>query len=597
MRTAAAIFEAILADPEDDALRLEYADAIAASDPARAHYIRWHIAYDHWQIRGRYPAWATLEYRGAPTDAHELEKEWARQVIPFCLGQPGWRYHRGFIVGISTTAAMFLTHGSEILRLAPLRIIVMAGEAGEPARLPLDALAASPLIDRFDDITLSNGEITIEDLETFARSPYLDRLCTLRFEHQPELLQGRVWEIFASTRSMRKLLEIGCHAVDYPGEWADYTVDTPDRLTYYAMTRRGHELEAQHGYIPWLHLENRDYTDTRIGRYVAAGRLPRFPAGSPPYKTKSNTRWMPTAMPPTTSTRTVAECFAAILADPEDDAVRLEYADALGPTDLERADYVRVELASEYRIRHGHYPSWAFPPVEPELLPSPAETARVERQWAHEILPFCASPPELQYHRGFIIRIATTAATLLAHGETILGLAPLRFISVVADSAEEMRLPIRELMESPVLNQLHGLTMSADVTLDELELIARSPNLARLRYLAIISSSRLLPGEAMDVLTSTPSMRRLLEVRAPIAGWELTTSYGDGNPSKRDSQHIRALEAQHGYIPWLHESSSSSYRQREIDLDRRVAGGHAPLYPPGTPMTEQMYSAMPRRVR
>src|SRR5690606_34215378 len=56
-------FQAVLADPEDDAARLAFADACEATDPRRADYIRSHISYDQW-LRGEgYPAWADRKYR------------------------------------------------------------------------------------------------------------------------------------------------------------------------------------------------------------------------------------------------------------------------------------------------------------------------------------------------------------------------------------------------------------------------------------------------------------------------------------------------------------------------------------------------------
>ncbi len=94
---------AVLDDPEADAPRLAFAEAIAATDPARAEFIRA-------QLSGDYAAEALLARHGA---------RWADEFAPW--GARDLIYRRGFVEGMSLTGRSFISLGMRLFELTPLR--------------------------------------------------------------------------------------------------------------------------------------------------------------------------------------------------------------------------------------------------------------------------------------------------------------------------------------------------------------------------------------------------------------------------------------------------------------------------------------------
>lgn len=188
------------------------------------------------------------------------------------------------------------------------------------------------------------------------------------------------------------------------------------------------------------------------------------------------------------------EALARVVDNPEDDAARLAYADAVEPQDPRRADWIRWHIAYEQmRIGDG-LPSWAQQHRKYRSTPGFLDDAKLMMEWAKPIVPYCRDAASWEYHRGFIIHITTSPYTLLEHGEKIFSLAPIRFIELTVTgnpatydntvSREIGRFPMKELMASPLLKRLDGIIFwGAYLSLDDIRLIAESPNLDRLVYL------------------------------------------------------------------------------------------------------------------
>lgn len=305
------------------------------------------------------------------------------------------------------------------------------------------------------------------------------------------------------------------------------------------------------------------------------------------------------------------EALARVVDNPEDDAARLAYADAVEPQDPRRADWIRWHIAYEQmRIGDG-LPSWAQQHRKYRSTPGFLDDAKLMMEWAKPIVPYCRDAASWEYHRGFIIHITTSPYTLLEHGEKIFSLAPIRFIELTVTgnpatydntvSREIGRFPMKELMASPLLKRLDGIIFwGAFLSLDDIRLIAESPNLDRLVYLKFYNLWAPVLEGAWEIFASSPTTRKLLAIEGDVESypgewecWDDNDPYLEGGVPQPVRPHGRELEAKYGYLPWLHPYHNRADR---YDMARLVARGKLPRYPVGTPVTEEMYE-VPKPVR
>jgi uncharacterized protein (TIGR02996 family) len=167
-----AFLKAILADPDDDAPRLAYADWLdEAGDSDRAEFIRVQIAL------------ANLP-RDDPQRPPLIERE--RQLLlehapdwAANLPRPlhSWTFRRGFVEAIELTAATFLSRAENFLRLAPIRSIKLT-DAGSV----MHRLSACPSLERIVDLDLSASYVWPSRLALLLSSPYLTCLESLTLD-------------------------------------------------------------------------------------------------------------------------------------------------------------------------------------------------------------------------------------------------------------------------------------------------------------------------------------------------------------------------------------------------------------------------------
>lgn len=121
--TRAAFLAAIRERPDDDAIRLIFADWLDENgDPERAEFIRTQIRHGQYSI---------LSVRAAPFGMCDFiadldggpVPEWAwRPFLPYCAGQR-WGFVRGFVQIASLPAADWLAHADTILAEHPVRTV------------------------------------------------------------------------------------------------------------------------------------------------------------------------------------------------------------------------------------------------------------------------------------------------------------------------------------------------------------------------------------------------------------------------------------------------------------------------------------------
>src|SRR5262245_44628998 len=141
-----ALLSAVCAEPEDDGLRLVYADWLEEQGRSdRAEFIRVQV-----ELSRTPPG----EERRPALEARELQllaahrKEWSRPLRPWVKA---CEFRRGFVEGVKLAAHTFLERAEELFRLAPVRhvhlidisIIALA-----------DELAACPHLARIRSLAL-----------------------------------------------------------------------------------------------------------------------------------------------------------------------------------------------------------------------------------------------------------------------------------------------------------------------------------------------------------------------------------------------------------------------------------------------------------
>jgi|GEM_PF-2144709 len=166
MSDEAATLNAVLESPHDDAPRLAYADVLAATgipaNVARAELIRTQIQIEH--IRDNDRDWPKLAGR-----ERDLMAEWGatwerplRQLLQPSFLRPGkwlkaqlfgkggsWKFHRGFVEEIDSTAAGFMQEDSQLFGHTPIRRVVLSHATSH-----IESLAIDPRLEKLYSLHL-----------------------------------------------------------------------------------------------------------------------------------------------------------------------------------------------------------------------------------------------------------------------------------------------------------------------------------------------------------------------------------------------------------------------------------------------------------
>ncbi len=149
--------QAILAEPDDDAHRLIYADWLEERGDPRGEFIRVQCELARRdEDDPRRPALRARER--ALLKKHE--KVWAG---PLTRLVPAWVFHRGFVWSVSAEPRQFVEHAAELFRLAPVRGVRFFNTVGQ-----MHTLAACPHLDRLDTIDLTGRSWTTPETSDFS---------------------------------------------------------------------------------------------------------------------------------------------------------------------------------------------------------------------------------------------------------------------------------------------------------------------------------------------------------------------------------------------------------------------------------------------
>jgi uncharacterized protein (TIGR02996 family) len=177
------LYARILAEPDDDGLRLAYADAVEPEHPDYARLIRLQVRYTLDRQAG--VAWAPARL----AEMNRLERQYHRDVVPpevwGALGEE-WHVRRGFVEAAAMEAGQFIEDAAHLMAEVPLRMLYLTGEADER----IDELAALPELARLRGLSFWGNPIGDDGLRRFLASPYLTGLRWLSVDNTGVTLAG-----------------------------------------------------------------------------------------------------------------------------------------------------------------------------------------------------------------------------------------------------------------------------------------------------------------------------------------------------------------------------------------------------------------------
>ncbi len=167
---------AILAHPEDDALRLVYADWLedqgGQADAARAEFIR--VQSELCSLADHDPRRPALEDREHQLLAEHESRwlgDWPRYV-------PHWRFERGFLTEIETDTGTLAEHGADLFARHPItRLVLQPEDAYEPG--PVEVVGEAAWLARLVSLKLRGWHMHVGAVEPVLASPSLTGLTEL----------------------------------------------------------------------------------------------------------------------------------------------------------------------------------------------------------------------------------------------------------------------------------------------------------------------------------------------------------------------------------------------------------------------------------
>jgi uncharacterized protein (TIGR02996 family) len=266
------LLKAVTSNVDDDAPRLAFAAHLRESDSDRSHFIEDQVAR----------AKARRAQRGyVDAGDHPLLRkhgaEWSRAIAKYARR---WTYDRGFIAKIMIEPYLFLEYGEWLMLNHPIQMVEFCKP--KEGEFPVSELADSPLLARLQALAIRDVQLQESHLERLIDSPHLGRMLYLLVDCGHVSAAG--YHKLAASPDLRKALVLSVED-DGPGQrFADTGRDDMQGRAVHAwmdISPLGKALEAEHGYVPWLHPEQNWCEPLDAAWFVAQGILPVKPPGSP----------------------------------------------------------------------------------------------------------------------------------------------------------------------------------------------------------------------------------------------------------------------------------------------------------------------------
>lgn len=220
MSDESALLKAILAAPDDDTVRLVYADWLEEhGQPERAEYIRIECEMTgiHDELGFGPNEWESPRFWELDKRREELydrhAKNWFAPLFKVHRGDLYTR--RGFPYHVALTARKFIDDGTELIKAAPTIEDVFIGRLGQN----MPELARTPALQNIRKLTFYNTSLRTVEAEQLASSPYLGNLRELDLGDINTTIGPRGAYAIARAKSLKQLrkLDIGNHAISDDG--------------------------------------------------------------------------------------------------------------------------------------------------------------------------------------------------------------------------------------------------------------------------------------------------------------------------------------------------------------------------------------------
>jgi uncharacterized protein (TIGR02996 family) len=194
----------ICASPEDDTVRLVYADWLDEhGDPERAEFIRLQVA------QGDRPRLYDADYFRAEALLKMNRNRWLAEVPALTGIEWDDVPRRGFVCAVRARAAgALLGHHEQLFAAAPVQVVTLY-EAGERELAPVLEI---PELERLTELYLARCRVAPDRFHVLANCPRLQRLRTLgirgRAHHSEPTLTDAEARLFAETPHFPALREI-----------------------------------------------------------------------------------------------------------------------------------------------------------------------------------------------------------------------------------------------------------------------------------------------------------------------------------------------------------------------------------------------------
>ncbi|HEY0483931.1 MAG TPA: hypothetical protein VGD37_40705 [Kofleriaceae bacterium] len=269
------------------------------------------------------------------------------------------------------------------------------------------------------------------------------------------------------------------------------------------------------------------------------------------------------------------ELLTAVTSNIDDDAPRLAFAAHIAGSDPERARFIEDQIAraKARRVQRGYVDAGDHPLLRTHGAEWSRMIAKYARHWT--------------FDRGFVAKITIEPYLFLEYGEWLLVNYPIQMVELC--KPDDGAFPVSELAASPLLARLEALVIR-EVRLEqsELEQLIASPHLARMLHL-VVGCERASPA-LYERIAASPDLRKLLVLSIEPDGPGQRFADTGRDDMQGRAVHAwtdvgpagKALEAKHGYVPWLHPEQNWC---EPLDAAWFVAQGVLPAKPPGSPVT------------
>ncbi len=246
------------------------------------------------------------------------------------------------------------------------------------------------------------------------------------------------------------------------------------------------------------------------------------------------------------------QLLTAILQQPEDDAPRLAYADAIASADNVRCAFIR------YQIQLSH-----CEPDDPDRVMLYTESEELlrkkEASWVGDVGSLVE---DFTFNRGFIERVSVSAESFLQHADTIFSSNPILHLDITRTEQS-----LEEFLASPHLRKIVSISFDhCGIETDEIRMLMGAENLQQIRWLSLSGNNIRYAGAAL--LARSKDFSRLRYANFEDNPVDLAERYEVDQGVILESwlpEDAERLEQEYGPQSWLRSGAETT---RELPPNR-----------------------------